>query len=527
MTGVHCALEMARLGFDVTVFDTQKEIAGCRGATAFSRPFVGLGMKTPFILNLSLPYELALGMMPLGCPNIYSCDEPHRTFFSRAIHKWMFIRRQPMYSSQRAVELNCQLAEESATIVSNLTLKYPSLKQHVMPLTEYADLAAASPGTAPFSPCAANAMFLSPVKWCRELADILQREYYVKFRLGTEVSALFSVYRGGEDFIRGLSYTDHNTEPPSLFRENFDVVVVAAGHESLKLAEQVNADNLRMLGLRGFGMTLPNDHQLVRSLSDKAQFQCPKQLVTSSGGESIPRRWFANLVDSCGLAMYADPNFPDDRTVVSGLLSFDTSRKVSPVKSVFNRVTSTLRVRSSIDTPPLDSSSDIAAWNYTRSFAPDGVPIVSHLGTLFNGFIVGGLGDQIVDQSPAAARMLSDLVLRSKPVSVPLEDREVVALNPFSLARFHGGYKPIQPAQRTWLEKFTIDIETDLYHRGHARYMQFTQFLAELARTDGAPMWFRNMVFDYFYSEADEEDMKQFYAELRAVAEKSKERHSK
>jgi glycine/D-amino acid oxidase-like deaminating enzyme len=507
LAGVHAAYELSKLGFKVTVFDKGSEIGG-GSSTRHAWPVVGVGARTPVIWDIPLSRDLFWGVLPFGVPDIHSKDCAYITFFSSVIHRWMYARRfggQAASDSNRKAVLQWgqDLSAASVIKVQNMCKEYPALARCIQPLEAVVQvpqrvegsanaIAEVDPVVFPASP---TPLLVDPVRWTQTLAKICHEQLGITFRLNTPVKSLSATFRNTREYVADIRFI----EPIASERnervakaERYDVYVLACGGEIAQLTAS-NA-NVPVIDLRGYGLTLSPSSELfekgVGAITADAVSAAPK--VTSFFTDILPRN---------SICAFPSLSSPGD-VVLSGLYSFDTYSKGSrSAQWIIDALSAAVRVHLRRELEPSQSSVAVAAaatpFSYSRCVSPDGLPIISNTGRMFNCFVCAAFGDHQADWGPAAAEKLSSIIADVGRVgSIVTSTVEDVAANPYSLSRFPKLYPPQVLEKRfagiaKYEEAFVMKTQPQLY--------KINQFLNDIARSDGCPDFFRTFVFQYFY----------------------------
>lgn len=508
--GVHAAYELAKLGFQVTVFDKKSDV-GCGSSTRFSRPVVGVGSRAPALWDVPLCRDLLYGVLPLGVPDIYSKDSAHITFFSSAIHRWIYARgfggQASSITNRAAVHQWGQaLSAQSADKVRLMCTHHPALAacvsplEHVLevPVPRSVDVSSTPEGAivAPSFPASKTPMLLDTVRWTRLLATICKEQLGVKFRLNTPVRSLTPNFRHGSEFIsdiRFLTSDNPGETAKDVVAQRFDIYVLACGAEAANLT--FKSIKVPVIDLRGYGVSMPaaSSDTFLSGIMGALAMHAPKDLSS----------FFMDVLPRNSICAFPSLQSPGE-VVLSGLYSFDNYSKSPTLRNIVDKFAASVRVHlhREIKEPTAAESSSMVPFHYSRCVSPDGLPIISTAGMLFNCFVCTAFGDQEADWGPAAAQKLSEIVgdvgkLRCKSTS----EAEAVATNPYSLSRFPRLYPSAYQVEKPF--KFWHDYEKQLDEYGAPQRRKFVKLLNDVARMDGCPLFFRTMVFQYFYEQSE------------------------
>lgn len=511
LVGVHAAYELAKLGFKVTVFDNHSEV-GLGSSTRHAWPVFGIGSRTPVMWDIPLRRDLFWGVLPFGVPDIHSKDCAYISFFSSAIHRWMYTRRfggqAASESNRRAVlQWGQDLSAASVEKVNKMCKQYPALARCVQPLESVVQVPQLESGGANLIsnnhsssfPASPTPLLVDPVRWTQTLAKICHEQLGVVFRLNTPVRSISATFRNTRELVLDVRYVERATEETArdVKAERFDVYVLANGSEVHSLTKS-NA-NIPVIDLRGYGVTMSPSSDL---------FEKGVRAITGAAN-SVPNvtSFFADILPRSSICAFPSFSSPGD-VVLSGLYSFDTFSKASPtVQWVTDALSAAVRVhlrRELEPSQPSTAASLVTPFTFSRCVSPDGLPIISNAGRMFNCFVCTALGDHQADWGPAAAEKLAKIVgdvgKVEKIVTSTVED---VTTNPFSLSRFPKLYPP----QVLEVPFAGVDAyENEFIAKAQPQFDKFYRLLNDIARSDGCPEFFRTFVFQYCYERIENAD---------------------
>ncbi|RNF20845.1 uncharacterized protein Tco025E_03575 [Trypanosoma conorhini] len=580
MAGVHAAYELAQLGFRVTVFEQRRAVG--LGETQYAFPFVGVGLLQPYIHALRMGRELLHGTLKVACPDIISAEGSWNSFFSAAIHRWLWARRWNTLTDAQVMQYTNNLSRLSVDVVEDLARRHRSLSPYILSRSVSVGTFDPTAGGAGGVDIAATAhsrpLLIDPVGWTRELARIAQRQYGVEFLLGERLVDSTTYLRYSAEMVSTLRFareTDGHTE---FNNRRFDVVVLTAGTHTGPLTW--GSSQLPIIGLSGCSVALKANSSAVASspLAGALDRVAPGLVSLSPGSHLVAYKLPAR--DD------AESN-AEDSIILQGLMSFDsTVKSEANVVGMLKCLEKYLRVKCSLHLPLLqeyqqqrprvDEVAEAAsapiphmrAARYIRSFTPDGVPLITNNGAAFNSFVCAGFGDHVADMAPGSARILAKLIeaqasvmLHSdeeelqrggKRIDPVMTERRLVQLhqelqmlwngwlataapppgqevktfgqNPFSVSRFAGVVRDKAPevTHTSFLCRLST-AETALVRASEPWGHYLNKQAIKLARQDNMPDWLRTIVYYYFNAEEDDEELRrsrQQYAEgIRRIRE--------
>lgn len=468
VAGVHVAYELAKMGFQVTVFERRSEIAG--GETRFALPFVGVGLIEPALARATLRSEVLRGvLLPTTCPDLIAREHLFHTVMNPVVYRWMWGRLRSCFTDKEVMCYTNNLSRVSHGVVRDLVSKYPHLQEHVSTapvtvLNERKEVAATAHGE-PF--------MVDPVGWTKAMADVCRTHFNVKFALGERLEDTNTYLKYNVESMKSIrvSKADPLTPDQRIFAsEVYDVVVLAAGSSTGTMT--LPNSRLPVLGLSGLAAHVQQPSGALkdalwslfqrkassRGESDAAGGETGSS-SGSSGAASLSRPapgTLALLSSKCSLYAYTWPScaaaashigekdvagvasmvhskvLPTAQDyILQGLLSLDTtqrSRTDSLIATQLERLESYVRMKSGSTVPlcspaafprvaqdaahqhEAERANSVHVNEYVRAFTPDGVPLIDHNGGAFNCFVCCGFGDHAMDFAPGAAKVLGKLV---------------------------------------------------------------------------------------------------------------------
>lgn len=293
MAGVHAAYELARLGFEVSVFEQQTEIAynggesatdapnaksaqpyapitysSGSGSTGGSIPFVGTGMLSTSIFDHTVWQHLWKGFFSRsGCPNIVLRDALLPGLMSPEFHQWRRGRRRCLFRDREEVlQYGDRLSRVSREVVAQMVADHPTLAPFLRssPSVRVANVPSrSSKGNTSNAAIAENAedtteqrkcvhsgkhstaewltahgapLYLDPVGWTRALAQVCQSLYKVEFFTQHRVEALHVNFRNNTEMISSLTISSpaDSYHPMTEDREAGDERMAYLSHQKEK-----------------------------------------------------------------------------------------------------------------------------------------------------------------------------------------------------------------------------------------------------------------------------------------------------
>ncbi|KEG15221.1 hypothetical protein DQ04_00141090 [Trypanosoma grayi] len=434
IAGVHVAYELARLGFRVTVFEQHRGIA--LGETQYSLPFIGVGFLHPYIYTLRMRRELLRGTLSFACPDIISVEDSWNSFFSAAIHRWLWARRWSALSPEQVMRYTNNLSHLSVGVVEEMVNKHQSLAPYILSR----DVSVGVLATTPHSDDEVTAMptshpaplMIDPVGWTREVAKIANEKYGVQFALGERLLDMTTYLRYDAEMVSTLRFSREVEGRVECNNRRFDVVVLTAGAQTGELTW--GSSQLPIIGLGGCSVALQSTAGKALAHLTRVLSTFPTGMVSLSPRSHLIAYKTPRSDDATGDVSDVD-NDVGETIVLQGLLSFDTTKKTQPsLTGTLSRLEAYLRVKCGLEVPLLreyqqqqqekrqhqyagsnngeadTSSGSISVTRYIRAFTPDGVPLISNNGAAFNSFVCAGFGDHALDMAPGSARILAKLV---------------------------------------------------------------------------------------------------------------------
>lgn len=518
LSGVHAAYELAKMGFKVTVFEKRADVA-LGSSTRHAWPVVGVGSRTPAIWDVPFSRDLFWGVVPFGVPDIYSKDYAYITFFSTCIHRWLYTRRfggqAASDSNRRAVlQWGQDLSAASAVKVAHMCREHGALAQCAQPLDVLIQtplLSSTSDDAAVAYPASPKPFLVDPVRWTQSLAEICRAKLGVTFRFETRIVSLSANLRHNREYVGDIRYSTPPSDGSGSFikAERFDLYVLACGSKAADLAN--STVRLPLIDLRGYGLTVPADSQFFKEgVAAIAASPSSSAIVEHKEGGAPPltstSNFFIDLLPRNSICAFPSMHSLGD-VVISGLYSFDVYSKATPtVQWVTDALSAAVRVHLRRELEPSATASAVGAgakpFSYSRCVSPDGIPIISNNGRMFNCFVCAGFGDHEADWGPAAAEKLSSIVADVEQVRADtLTPSEDVARNPYSLSRFPRMFPVFVPETP---RSVIASTEYTLAEYGKPMQAKLNNVMSDLAKMDGCPLFLRNFVFQHFFEEVDD-----------------------
>ncbi|PBJ75427.1 hypothetical protein BCY84_11255 [Trypanosoma cruzi cruzi] len=563
IAGVHVAYELAQLGFRVTVFEKSRAIG--LGETQYAFPFVGVGLLQPYVHTIRMSRELLRGALATTCPDIISLEDSWNSFFSTAIHRWLWARRWNAISEEQVMYYTNNLSRLSLDVVEDLARRHRSLSPYILSRNVSVSTLDQTSSDAGRVATAATAhsrpLMIDPVGWTRELAQISQKQYGVEFALGEKLVDSTTYLRYSSEIMSTLRFAREVDGQTEYRNRRFDVVVLTAGNYTGPLTW--GSSQLPIIGLGGcsvaFKATSPD--KASNPLTELFSGASPGMISLSPSSHLV-----AYKLPSCG-----DPrNSEEEKIIVQGLMSFDsTNKSESNVVGILKRLEKYLRVKCKMNIPLLEQYKQerqdvnstaggvtqpdhMRVTRYIRAFTPDGVPLIANNGASFNSFVCSGFGDHAPDMAPGSAKILAKLVelkasvmlhhdekemrQRGQQIDVvmtekrldqlhrelqmlwngwlatagppPGQEMETFGHNPFSPSRFGGVVKEkaSDVTHRSFINRL-LNLETSLVRTCEPWGHYINQHAIKLARQDNMPDWLRTIVYYYFNEEEDDEEL--------------------
>lgn len=564
VAGVHVAYELAKIGFQVTVFEQNQNVA--QGETRDTLPFVGVGLIEPSMTRTALRAEVLKGLLfPSTCPDVIVREHFFHSIFNPVVYRWLWGRLRSSFTGPEALAYTNNLSRLSVAVVRDLVKNHPPLQSHIIasPISVQGEDKLVAPTAHP------EPMMVDPVGWTESLAAICAEKYGVRFAMGERVEETKTLLKYDVESMKSIriSKSDpENTDKRIFAEERYDVVVLTAGANTGTMT--LPTTGIPVLGLTGWTALIRKPiGTLQESLNSilKPANTVPGTPVSSN---------LAVLKSSCSLYAYAWPSAARSSSaveeeglmdyVIQGLLSFDCTKKThhhSLVTRQLKRLEGYLRTKCGL-TLPLAASSTATSWTpvaeesqpdsavvvreYIRAFTPDGVPIIDLNGGIFNSFVCCGFGDHAMDFAPGAARIMGKLTsyqaerLReadleevkawgiaaskltpSRKEIVEAELQQLCSENPsdlsgggdlaspvaypYSTNRFTGmiprEVKDITHRSPLW---HFYDLEDRTVTRSEPYRKAFSRWAMKYARQDNVPDIIRTIIFYYIYVEDDD-----------------------
>lgn len=461
IAGVHVASELAKLGFDVTVFE--RNAAAGLGATRYDCGLVGPPFH-PTGFDIEWAKDIVFGFFPKSCRILIPSENPwdspfHGSWYRFAKYRWK------MRDVPRAHVTNAgnYLALESEAVVDQMLHEVPELASAVtrgivgqmwtggiwkaLNISRGENDAVGTP---------MPQLMIDPSKWTAILADHLQKQCNVKFRYRTFVTRMQYSLVNSAEFCTALVYVEQTEQKEQLRAKemNFDLVVVANGSRSQDITWY--SYPLPVLPVNSYALTYPREHPVLSILTpgfDKA-----------TCGFLLDNAWLRSNVLENGLW----------RT--TGLASLDDSApqpesRLHP-RYVWNLLRTRLQLYKKLNLPDLtdEQCEGLQVARFEKSYTPDGLPIVCRLGDSRNAFVCTGFGDDAARFAPAAARILSRIIVKKA-----VDGNK----NPFSMSRFNC-FRPIEtnppPSLVEQIEAFELHLE----HTGGPFWEAMVQWVMDL-----------------------------------------------
>nr|CCC94016.1 conserved hypothetical protein [Trypanosoma congolense IL3000] len=575
IAGVHTAYELAQLGFRVTVFEQRGDV--CLGETQYALPFVGVGLIYPYINSLRIGRELLWPKLWFGSSSLVTINNSWDVLFSSLNQRWLWARRWCRLSEEEVMGLANNLSRLSVGVINDLSRKHRSLSPHVVSRDVNVQmlhpkgqdcqkaLTTTSVKTAHDTP-----LMIDPVGWTRELARIARDRYGVEFFFSEKLLDITTYLRYDTELVSNLRFSRSVDGGVEYSNRKFDVVVLAAGEQTGKLTGE--SSQIPVIGLSGCSVAVqPSRGDEIDCWRGKLPFQSPCLVTLSPDSHIVSYKTHVE-----------QPAKAAETFFLQGLLSFDAvSNAASCAEKMLLCMEEQLRRKCAINLPLLSKyreynkvlkqqahqgntggvsdiqtsgASVMHVSQYTRSFTPDGIPLISKSGAAFNSFICTGFGDHAVDMAPGAAKILAKLVeleacamlhqdekemerkgyavesavsderlnhtrqqmqlllngCRTASDILPGQSLKEYAQIPYSSARFGGVVKDnVHDIRYTSFLRRLGNWERQLVQFFIPWEHYINQRAIQLARQDNMPDWLRTIVYYYFTDEEDDLEMLQ------------------
>lgn len=472
IAGLHCAWELSRLGFNVTVFE-QYRAAG-EGASKYDSGLVGRDVTfTPVVWRAGALYEYMWSLLPFAKGTIVPKETPLGAVMRESWRTWFRGRRNVITTEEHIQSVAGDLTRESADIIDGLMEAAP--ERFAKCVVSQAPQSAAEAKTAPPAwRCLDTGLY------CKELKKVLEEEYGVDFKFRQVITRLTWRINQFAEFATSVVATDLDTRESSAYTA--DLIVVAAGSMSI-LQRNVGAGEgypLPLLSVAAHGLDVPKslvpsllkggdspDNMMPYHLSERFMlragptppFSAPRpcesgeaagdsDAVTFAGQAVAGKKLWADLLkkdESSSSSSSSRPKMTADgvakkpqaaatfggrdeepRVRISGLISLlgdDVRRNFTdPSHSLVEIAPRLARSSNSVGAELAgvglleadDPTSGISGFRYARGITPDGLPISCKAGNAKNVFVCCGFGDDATMLAPGSARYMSEIIQRKR-----------------------------------------------------------------------------------------------------------------
>lgn len=367
-------------------------------------------------------------------------------------------------------------------------------------------------------------------RWCRTMADILEKEYGVEFKYSNIVTRMQWRVDDTTEWVSSVVNTDMPTK--KVFASAADLIVIAAG--SMSILQRDNKANegykLPLLSVAGWGLDIPismlgesaksillrstsldslmpyqlSDSQFIRAMPTPPSAPVPLRkvgTVQKDNGEVAPvwervepregRLRISGLCSLLGDDVKRNVQAPPSECirVLSPRLNQFVANAANKEQATLLKAASEGMLHMSQEFAVNDAQSGVSGFRFSRGYTADGLPLISKLGNARNTFLVCGFGDDAALLAPGSAKYLSDMIMKKKPASA--QDG-----NPFSLDRFY---------KYDYLMKYDDNFDTfqERWYKGENWMESFGQPIIDRLWTD---FWNKGPGFSLMSGEEKEPD---------------------
>ena len=272
---------------------------------------------------------------------------------------------------------------------------------------------------------------VNPLKWTRTLADVCRNELGVEFHMGTDLYNIHTKeHRDGYDVVSEVIGDEHKGAKDNYLHKKVltaDVYVLAAGHGLIAALNHVLGE-MPLIPVNGLAVVMPRPTDTTAPTKLLAN-----DLLRSSGGSALTlAAGYVSENGSTHAVPFDRPTFtgnpregPINEVAVCGgsivtstMNSLITESPSTVAKSLQKLVRAGLPVEwkdaiLQVAGPGASSASrsnGVQVLQYPRVVTPDGLPVVSRLGPVFNAFVIGGFHDNACALVPSCAKSLAEMV---------------------------------------------------------------------------------------------------------------------